>query len=234
MPKVGMEAIRKAAVINAAMECICETGIEGITLDMVATKAGCSKGVVAYYFKTKKQLVLETLKAFLSYYQKKIQSEITKEMTPDKMLQTVLAHGLPPLAEKSEEQYKDINVSDLNGIGKMNIPPDKKARLFVQFFSRAVVDSDLQSVIKEVYAKDVAGIASIIDYGVGINTYSKVDSYKAAYGFLALIVGLIFFRVTGFNLQGNEDNRVLSQDYLKNTLKVNRRDFEDQTGYSTV
>jgi len=40
MPKVGMEPIRRAEAINAALECFCEYGIDRTTLDMVAQKAG--------------------------------------------------------------------------------------------------------------------------------------------------------------------------------------------------
>ncbi len=61
MPKIGMEPIRRAETINAALECIGEVGIDHITLEMVAEKAGFSKGIVAYYFKTKQQLIVESL-----------------------------------------------------------------------------------------------------------------------------------------------------------------------------
>ncbi len=50
MPKIGMEPIRKAEAINAALDCFCDYGIDKTTLDMVAQRAGFSKGILAYYF----------------------------------------------------------------------------------------------------------------------------------------------------------------------------------------
>ncbi|MFZ5643159.1 MAG: TetR family transcriptional regulator [Bacillota bacterium] len=222
MPKVGMEPIRKAAVINAALECICESGVEAATLDIVAERAGCSKGVVAYYFKTKKGLMLEALKAFLSYYQKSIQSKITKGMRSEEMIQIVVDEGLPSLEGDGDVHNPDINVSDLHGsAGAMWIPPDKKARLFVQFFSRAMVDREFQSVIQDVYKNDITGIEAIINYGIDSNEYSGVNALKTAYGLLAMIVGLSFFRVTDVGLPGSLDNRVVCMDYLNDTLIKN-------------
>jgi TetR/AcrR family transcriptional repressor of bet genes len=43
-----MEPVRRAEAINAALECFCDFGIDKTTLDLVAQKAGFSKGIVAY------------------------------------------------------------------------------------------------------------------------------------------------------------------------------------------
>ena len=48
MPKVGMEPMRRAELINATLTCISMYGMDGMTLDKVADYAGCSKGVVVY------------------------------------------------------------------------------------------------------------------------------------------------------------------------------------------
>jgi TetR/AcrR family transcriptional repressor of bet genes len=218
MPKMGMEPIRRAAVINAVLECICEKGIETITMDMVAEKAGCSKGVVAYYFKSKRLMILESFRGFLSYYQRKIQSDIIEGMTPCDMMKVVLDQGLPPQDERAEIEINSINVSELNGLKAMNIPPDKKAKLFLQFFSQASVDEDFQTIISEVYANDISGIASIIDYGIKDGSFTGTDAVKTAYGVLAMIIGLSFFRVAGIRLSDGADNRVICSDYIKAAL----------------
>lgn len=218
MPKVGMEPIRRAAVINAALECVCDIGLDAVTLDMVASRAGCSKGVIAYYFKTKKNLMLESLKAFLSFYQKAIQSKLNPKMTAGEMIKIVLDEALPPIEKDQENRNQDINVADLYGIDAMNIPLAKKARLFVQFFSQTMLNAEFQTVIQQVYGNDIQGIAAILDHGNKTNVQTGTDTVKAAYGLLAMVVGLSFFRVTDIQLPEIKDNRVVCTDYLMDTL----------------
>ena len=53
MPKLGMEPIRRAAVIRAAQECLAEYGYESTTMQAIAQRANCSTGTVNHYFKNK-------------------------------------------------------------------------------------------------------------------------------------------------------------------------------------
>jgi TetR/AcrR family transcriptional repressor of bet genes len=116
MPKIGMEPVRRAETINAALECICEFGIDNTTLDMVAAKAGFSKGIVAYYFKTKKQLVVDSLIAFLESYKLKTMSSITKDMQPLQMIKMVVEISLPRAIDGNDDM---INVSALGGLKRL-------------------------------------------------------------------------------------------------------------------
>ncbi|TYP74084.1 TetR/AcrR family transcriptional regulator [Paenibacillus methanolicus] len=211
MPKLGMEPRRRADVINAALACIRMYGIDGMTLDKVAEQAGCSKGVVTYYYKNKDHLTLEAFKSFMAYYGHKIESELDRAMPAEAMLDVVLRHILPPRGENADAT---INVSRLDGEEKMNIPYDDQAKLFVQFFARAMLDRNLQEVIAESYAGDLVGIAKIFDYGKATGRMAVDDSRGAAYGLLAMTVGLSFFRVAGFPLKDGEDNRIVGEDYL--------------------
>lgn len=213
-----MEPIRKSEVINAALECICKVGIEKITLDMVAAQANCSKGVIAYYFKSKRNLTLEALKAFLSYYRVKSGGEINTGMKPDEMIKVVVAHGLPPYDTDLHVSNDRINVSQLEGIDKMYISSDKKAKLFIQFFSKAALDKDIQDTICEVYKNDMEGIEQIIQYGIHSGTFQPYDTEISAYGLMAMFIGLSFFRVVGFRLKTGMDNRRVCDDYIEKML----------------
>ena len=52
---------RRQQLIDATIHCIAENGLSDITLSKVATKAGLTAGIVNFYFKSKKQLLLDTL-----------------------------------------------------------------------------------------------------------------------------------------------------------------------------
>ena len=211
MPKMGMEPLRRAEAINAALECFCIYGIEKTTLDMVAEQAGFSKGVVAYYFKSKKQLISDSLKAFLKAYKIKTSSQITDQMTPVEMLRSVVEVSLPPMNEEKEEF---LNVSDLEGAKPISLPEKKIAKLFSQYIARAALDDELRETMREVYTQDVAGIAEIISYGKKYYHIREFDEELTAYTLLTLIYGLSFFRITGFLISGKEDNRAAALRYI--------------------
>lgn len=212
MPKLGMEPKRRADVINAALTCISAHGIDGMTLDKVAEYADCSKGVVTYYFKNKDNLTIEAFKAFMAYYGPKIESELVNTMTAGEMLDVALKYILPPY---HDDTGKRINVSQLDGVEGMFIPFEDQARLFVQFFSRAVLDSKLQEVVSGSYTADLQGIAKIFDYGNKTGHMCVEDSHSAAYGLFAMAIGLSFFRVAGIPPANGEDNRYICEEYVR-------------------
>lgn len=213
MPKVGMEPIRRAEAINAALECICEFGIDSLTLDKVADKAGFSKGIAAYYFKTKNELIAESMRAFLSAYRQKIAASLSPDMRPQQRISTVVEVSLPLLG--SGDNDIPINVSPIHGADKIALPEKKIARLFIQFFSKAALDDRLRDLINEAYAEDVRGIAQLI--GAAQESRDEREGKAAtqsAYGLLAIIVGLSFFRVISFQPPGETDNQAIALDYM--------------------
>lgn len=218
MPKIGMEPIRKAEAINAALECFCEYGIDKTTLDMVAQEAGFSKGIVAYYFKTKRRLVLECLKAFMSSYQLKIGSSIDKEMSAAQMVKVVVDVSLPPL---NEENHDKINVSVLDGVEKIRLPEKKIASLFSQFLSKSANDDEIKTILKEIYTKDVEGMTELVAYAKKACRSEKLDERETAYALLALIYGLSIFRIIGFMPSGETDNRDVAFHYIDLLLGTN-------------
>ncbi|MFP4974413.1 TetR/AcrR family transcriptional regulator [Paenibacillus sp. CN-4] len=228
MPKIGMEPRRRAELINATLTCISERGMEGMTLDKVAEYAGCSKGVVVYYFKNKDELTVEAFKAFMAYYGRKIESEIRPGMAAGEMLDIVLNQLLPPYREPSG---RAINVSELEGAEQMAIPLEDQARLFVQFFSKAMTDPNIRNVAAESYPDNLRGIARIFEYGNQSGQMAVAEPADAAYGMLAMVIGLSFFRVAGVLPADAEDNRQIGENYvsrLTQTISGSDRNEEDK------
>jgi hypothetical protein len=97
----------------------------------------------------------------------------------------------------------------------MFIPYEDQGRLFLQFFSKAVLDHDLQEVVSKSYMADLQGIAKILEYGNMKGHLTVEDSKNAAYGLLAMVVGLCFFRVANITPINGEDNRYICEDYVR-------------------
>jgi TetR/AcrR family transcriptional regulator, transcriptional repressor of bet genes len=212
MPKIGMEPIRRMETINATLECIYEYGIDHITLDMVAAKAGFSKGIVSYYFKSKKNLIHEALKEFLMAYKLKINSDITKDMQPLEMINVIIDVALPPLEKKDQDT---INVSTLGGANNIRLPQERIAKIFIQFVAKASIDVDLKKIMQETYRSDVEGISTLMEHVIQVNALGNIDEKKTAYTLFAMIYGLSFFRVNEFMPDQETDNREIAYDYIK-------------------
>lgn len=217
MPKLGMEPLRRMDTINATLECIYEHGIDHITLDMVAEKAGFSKGVAAYYFKSKKNLVLESLKAFLAAYNLKIGTSIKADSHPLDMVKTVIEVALPPLADINQET---INVSTLEGPDKIRLPQERISKIFIQFISMASIDDDLKNIMLENYKKDVSGIALLMQNAKKEYPKEDFNDTNAAYALLAMIYGLSFFRINHFMPMGDKDNRKIAFDFINRLFGI--------------
>ncbi|MGG4413839.1 MULTISPECIES: TetR family transcriptional regulator C-terminal domain-containing protein [Brevibacillus] len=119
---------------------------------------------------------------------------------------------LPPCQEDGEQK---INVSQVAGTGPMHIPYSDQGRLFVQFFSRAALDPKLQEVAAKSYQADLQGIAKIFAYGSKTGQTMEEDAQSAAYGLMAMVVGLSFFRVAGIAPPRGEDNRYIGEQYVQ-------------------
>lgn len=60
-PSAPRAARARGRVLRAAMDIIVERGLDGVRLADIARRARMSEGHVLYYFRTKNQILIETL-----------------------------------------------------------------------------------------------------------------------------------------------------------------------------
>ncbi len=68
MPKLGVEPIRKAALINAAIKMVGRTGSLDVTVASIAREAGMSPALAHHYFGSKDRIFLAAMRKILSNY----------------------------------------------------------------------------------------------------------------------------------------------------------------------
>lgn len=68
MPKLGMEPIRRDALIKAAIVEIGQTGSLDVTVSRIAKRAGMSSALAHHYFGSKEQMFLAAMRHVLSVY----------------------------------------------------------------------------------------------------------------------------------------------------------------------
>ncbi|MET0748780.1 MAG: transcriptional regulator BetI [Rhizobium sp.] len=65
MPKVGMEPVRRKALVNAALRVIGDHGSLSVTMSEIAREAGVSPALAHHYFGSKEHLFTETIRSLL-------------------------------------------------------------------------------------------------------------------------------------------------------------------------
>ena len=68
MPKLGMEPIRKAALVNATIVEIGRTGTLDVTVSQIAKRAGMSPALAHHYFGGKEEMFLAAMRHVLTLY----------------------------------------------------------------------------------------------------------------------------------------------------------------------
>lgn len=74
---------RKVDLIRSAYRLFSEKGVHRVSLDEIAAGAGLSKGLVLYYFKTKENLVLATMRWALDVTAERVRQAMAKATTPN-------------------------------------------------------------------------------------------------------------------------------------------------------
>lgn len=198
MPKLGMEQIRRRQAIEAVLKCVAEEGIDKVTLDKTAKAAGVSKGVIAYYFKSKEKLIFQSLQAFLKDY-----LDI-------------------PFEYKPEETFSSKEVLLVIGKSVLGLFPDKgeltqdeKKRIILQIYSKLTISEKYREMIREIYNQYLEMLILLLNHGIDNKEFTVENIHSKAMQLLALMEGLIIYSIMGF--QGtNEDHFKSYKDFVDN------------------
>lgn len=96
MPKLGMEPIRRAALIDATIAEIGESGTLDITVSRIAKRAGVSSGLAHHYFGGKDQILLAAMRHILKEYGKEVNRRLNEASGPRERLAAIVEGGFAP------------------------------------------------------------------------------------------------------------------------------------------
>jgi TetR/AcrR family transcriptional repressor of bet genes len=91
MPKVGMEPIRKAALVKATIVEIGQAGSLDVTVSQIAKRAGMSSALAHHYFGSKEEMFLAAMRHILTLYGAEVRGALTLAEGPQGRLRAVLA-----------------------------------------------------------------------------------------------------------------------------------------------
>ncbi|MDO6797370.1 choline-binding transcriptional repressor BetI [Shimia thalassica] len=90
MPKTGMEPLRRAALVDAAIVEIGAARSLDVTVAQIARRAGMSSGLAHHYFGGKDQMLLAAMKQILSEFSQKMCAGLHQAKTPRERLEAVV------------------------------------------------------------------------------------------------------------------------------------------------
>jgi TetR/AcrR family transcriptional repressor of bet genes len=96
MPKLGMEPIRKEALVKATIVEIGRTGSLDVTVSQIAKRAGMSSALAHHYFGSKEDMFLAAMRHVLTIYGAEVRGALHLATTPMGRVEAVLRASFSP------------------------------------------------------------------------------------------------------------------------------------------
>ncbi len=90
MPKIGMEPLRRRALIDATISAIGERGSLNVTVSEIAGRAGVSSALAHHYFGPKEELLQATMRQLLADLGADLGKALAKASTPRQRIAAVI------------------------------------------------------------------------------------------------------------------------------------------------
>jgi TetR/AcrR family transcriptional regulator, transcriptional repressor of bet genes len=96
MPKVGMEPIRKDALVKATITEIGRAGSLDVTVSQIARRAGMSSALAHHYFGSKEEMFLAAMRHILTLYGAEVRGALAAAEGPEARLRAILRASFSP------------------------------------------------------------------------------------------------------------------------------------------
>jgi TetR/AcrR family transcriptional regulator, transcriptional repressor of bet genes len=193
MPKIGMEPLRRRALIDATISAIGERGSLDVTMSEIAGRAGVSSALAHHYFGAKDELLLATMRHILAELTSDMRRALRSASTARQRVSAVVA----------------VNFSDAQ------FQPETIAA-WLAFYVEAQKSPALRRLLK-VYARRLH--SNLLSGLTGILPRSEAD--RVAEATAALIDGLYIRRALKDGVPNAATAIALIEDYLE--TKLSRR-----------
>lgn len=96
MPRVGMEPIRRSALVKATIAEVGRTGSLDVTVSRIAARAGVSSGLAHHYFGGKEDLLFAAMRHIMTTYGAAVRAELARAETPRARLDGIIRASFGP------------------------------------------------------------------------------------------------------------------------------------------
>jgi TetR/AcrR family transcriptional regulator, transcriptional repressor of bet genes len=160
MPKIGAEAVRRKAMVEAAIVEIGEAGSLDVTVSQIARRAGMSPALAHHYFGSKDQMFLAAMRHILKRFGESVRLRLATARTPLARLHAIIDASFAP------EQFDREVVAAWLTFYVRALQSEEASRL-LQVYARRLHSNlvfDLRQIFDAPTAQSVAqGLAALID-----------------------------------------------------------------------
>ena len=96
MPKLGMEPIRKDALVKATIVEIGRTGSLDVTVSQIARRAGMSSALAHHYFGSKEEMFLAAMRHVMTLYGAEVRGALAVAQGPQGRIRAILTASFSP------------------------------------------------------------------------------------------------------------------------------------------
>ena len=96
MPKIGVAAMRKRALISAAITEVGQAGSLDVTVSQIAVRAGVSSALAHHYFGCKDQILLAAMRHILREFGTSARHGVAQAETPRERIKAIIDASFTP------------------------------------------------------------------------------------------------------------------------------------------
>ena len=152
MPRIGMEPLRRKALISAAIEAIHARGMGQVTMGEIARRAGVSAALAHHYFGGKDQLLLATMRHLLSELSDEIQARLADATSPEERISAVIRGNF------AAGQFRPAVISAWLAF-YVQAQTDPEARRLLRVYTRRL-ESNLVHALRDLTSREHAAMVA--------------------------------------------------------------------------
>ncbi|QYX55561.1 transcriptional regulator BetI [Roseovarius sp. SCSIO 43702] len=160
MPKLGMEPIRRAALVEATIHEVGARGTLDVTVSQIARRAGMSSALAHHYFGGKEQIFTAAMRHILGLYGAEIRGALAMARDPRMRLEAIIRVNF------SSTQFRPETVAAWLNFYVQSLKSEEAARLLhiYQRRLRSNLHHALRQLVPEPRARILTrGLAAMID-----------------------------------------------------------------------
>ncbi len=192
MPKIGMEPMRRRALIDAAIAAIGDRGTLDVTMSEIAGRAGVSSALAHHYFGAKEDLLQATMRHLLADLGRDTVKALRRAETPRARISAVIRVNF------SASQFRQETVQAW-------------LAFYVEAQKSAPLRRLLRVYVRRLYSNLMSGLAPLAE---------RPEAERVAEAIAAMIDGLYIRRALRDGLPHPLSAGALVEDYVETKLKL--------------
>ncbi len=160
MPKVGMQSVRRAQLIDATLESVHRYGLMDTTVARISDIAGVSTGIIAHYFGGKNELIEATMREILRTLGRAVRERMRTATTPCQRIEAIISGNFAfeqvdrrPVTTWLAFWAQAVHVPELARLQAVNM---RRLRSNLLFYLRGQIPPERAGLVAD-------GLAALID-----------------------------------------------------------------------